>query len=104
MALEVKGGENVRINDLRSLNAVLQFENIQMAGLITLHEPSERQLKNFKQTLAMAGDIEIDGKVYPRRQLLTVNEIINGAKFNMPSPAGHTGTGYEGDLFNEPPI
>lgn len=104
MALEVKGGENVRINDLRSLNTVLQFENIQMAGLITLHEPSERQLKNFKQTMAMAGDIEIDGKVYPRRQLLTVNEIINGAKFNMPSPAGHTGTGYEGDLFNEPPI
>lgn len=104
MALEVKGGENVRINDVRSLNALLQFENIQMAGLITLHEPSERQLKNFKQTMAMAGDIEIAGRWYPKLQMLTVNEIINGAKFNVPSPAGHTGTGYEGDLFSEPPL
>lgn len=104
MALEVKGGENVGINVVRSLNALLQFDNIQMAGLITLHEPSERQLKNFKQTMAMAGDVEIEGKLYPRIQLLTVHEIVNGAKFAVPNPAGHTGTGYEGDLFTEPPM
>lgn len=89
---------------MRSLNALLQYENIQMAGLITLHEPSERQQRNFQQTMAMAGDIEIDGKAYPRIQHLTVNQIVNGAKFDLPSPVGHTGTGYEGDLFQEPPV
>ncbi len=39
MALEVKGGENLSINSVRALNSVLQFENIQMAGLIALNAP-----------------------------------------------------------------
>lgn len=89
MALEVKGGENLSIAHVRSLNGVLQFDNIQMAGLITLREPSNRQMKNFRQTMALAGDLEIDCRTYPRMQMLTVSEIIDGARFNMPSPAGH---------------
>ena len=100
MALEVKGGENLSIAHLRSLNSVLQFNNIQMAGLITLREPSKRQMKNFLQTMALAGDLEIDGRTYPRMQMLTVSEIIEGARFNMPSPAGRTASGYDSDLWN----
>ena len=100
MALEVKGGQHVGIKDVRSLNSVLQFENIQMAGLITLWEPSDRQSKSFKHSMALAGDVEIEGRLYPRMQLLTVDEIVNGAKFNMPNPAGRSGTGYDHDLWN----
>ena len=76
MALEVKGGENVDINAVRSLNSILQFENIQMAGLIILHDLGTRKTKNFKETMALAGDVEIDGKNYPKLQMLTVLHLL----------------------------
>ncbi len=102
MALEVKGGENLSINHVRSLNSVLQFENIKLAGLIALNAPGSQQAKNFQQTMALAGHVRIGEREYPRLQMLTVSEILNGAKFNMPSPVGRTGTGYESDLWNAP--
>ena len=102
MALEVKGGRNVGPADVGYLNSVLNYENVRMAGLITLHQPGAQQTKNFKQKMALAGDLEIAGRLYPRMQMLTVDEILRGAKFDMPSPAGRTGTGYERDLFNPP--
>ncbi len=102
MALEVKGGENHSINHVRSLNSVLQYENIQMAGLITLNAPGSQQAKNFLQTMALAGHVRIGEREYPRLQMLTVDEILPGAKFKMPNPAGRTETGYESDLWNAP--
>ncbi|MCY4464981.1 MAG: site-specific DNA-methyltransferase [Chloroflexi bacterium] len=102
MALEVKGGENLSINHVRQMKSVLMFDNVQMAGLITLREPGKQQMKNFRQTMAMAGHVEIDGKVYPRIQLLTVAQILDGARFAMPSPAGRTASGYDSDLWNVP--
>lgn len=102
MALEVKGGENISINHVRQLKSVLMFDNVQMAGLVTLREPGKQQMKNFRKTMAMAGHVEIDGKVYPRIQLLTVAQILDGARFAMPSPAGRTDSGYASDLLNAP--
>ena len=100
MALEVKGGTNVGIKDVRSLNSVLQFENVQLAGLITLWEPSSRQSRNFKQSMALSGHLNIDGREYARMQMLTVQEIFNGKRFNMPRPAGRSETRYDLDLFS----
>ena len=100
MALEVKGGTNVGIKDLRSLNSVLQFENVQLAGLITLREPSARQLRNFKQSMALSGHLRLDGREYARMQLLTVQEIFDGRRFDMPRPAGRSETRYDSDLFS----
>ncbi len=102
MALEVKGGEHLSINSVRALNSVLQFENIQMAGLIALNAPGQVQARNFQQTMALAGHVRIGEREYPKIQMLTVDEILDGVKFNMPSPAGRSGTGYERDLFNPP--
>ncbi len=102
MALEVKGGEHLSINSVRALNSVLQFENIQMAGLIALNAPGQVQARNFQQTMALAGHVRIGEREYPKMQMLTVDEILDGVKFNMPSPAGRSGTGYERDLFNPP--
>ena len=100
MALEVKGGGNVGINAVRSLKSVLQFENVQMAGLIVLHEPGARQKKNFKETMVLSGDVEINGKKYPKLQLLTVREIFEGKRFEMPHPVGRTKSRYDSDLIN----
>ena len=100
MALEVKGGMNVGIRDVRSLSSVLQRDNVQMAGLITLWEPSNRQGQNFRQEMAMAGDVMIENRPYPRMQMLTVTEMLGGKMFDMPHPAGRSDAGYESDLFN----
>ena len=100
MALEVKGGETVGVNAVRALRSVLQYENIQMAGLILLHEPGAQQKKNFLATMALAGDVAIGGVEYPRLQLLTVAEMLAGARFDMPRPVGRSESGYESDLFS----
>lgn len=100
MALEVKGGENLSINHVRSLNAVLQYENIQMAGLITLNSPGDQQRRNFQQAMALAGHVKIGEREYPCIQMLTVDEIFAGRRFNMPRPAGRTESPYDSDLFS----
>ena len=100
MALEVKGGMNVGISDVRSLSSVLRRDNVLMAGLITLWEPSDRKSRNFRHEMARAGDVVIENRRYPRMQLLTVNEMLNGRTFDMPHPAGRSDSGYESDLFN----
>ncbi|MDE2776520.1 MAG: site-specific DNA-methyltransferase [Chloroflexota bacterium] len=103
LALEVKGGTNVGIAAIGYLGAVLRYDNVQMAGLIILHEPGKQQEKNFKQKMALVGEIEIEGRIYPRMQMLTVREILDGARFAMPSPTGRSDSGYDSDLFSHQP-
>lgn len=103
MALEVKGGENVSINQVRALSSVLKFEHVKMAGIIVLNRLGSAQLRNFQQTMALAGHATIGEREYPRIQLLTVDDILAGKRFDMPAPAGHSQTGYDRDLFNPPP-
>ncbi|MCY4145880.1 MAG: DNA methyltransferase [Chloroflexi bacterium] len=100
MALEVKGGTNVGIAAIGYLGSALRYDNVQMAGLIILHELGKQQEKNFKLKLALAGEIEIEGRTYPRMQMLTVREILAGARFAMPSPAGRSDAPYDADLFS----
>ena len=100
LALEVKGGETVGTNTVRALRSVLQYENIQMAGLILLNEPGAQQKKNFLQTMALAGHVRIASLDYPRLQLLTVADILHGRRFNMPRPVGRSESGYDTDLFS----
>ena len=87
LAIEVKGGRNVSIQDVRSLRGVLERDEAAMAGLIVLEPLSERKARNFLQEMASAGDMEEYGTVYPRMQLLTVDEILEGKRFRTPSVA-----------------
>ena len=88
MVLEVKGGRNVGISVVRDLRGVLEREDADMAGLIVMHEPSERQRKSFEKEMAAAGDVDYYGALYPRMQLMTVAEIIDGARFKTPGAVG----------------
>ena len=88
MILEVKGGKNVGISVVRDLRGVLEREEADMAGLIVMHDPSERQRKSFEKEMAAAGDVDYYGVLYPRMQLLTVEEIIDGARFKTPGAVG----------------
>lgn len=94
MALEVKGGRRVGIGEVRKLNNALNHPNIQMAGLIVMFELSERQKVSFNKEMALAGDMQIGYEHYPRLQLLTVQEILDGKRFQVPSPAERSGKDY----------
>lgn len=88
MVLEVKGGKNVGIKDLRALSNTLDYSGAMMAGLIVLEPLSKTKQRNFDKHMAQAGDIEIDGVAYPKMQLLTVAEMFAGKQFDTPVVRG----------------
>ena len=91
MILDVKGGKNVSIKDLRALHSVLERDNAQMAGLIIMEPLGDRKLKNFQRLMIQAGDLHSFGRSSPRMQILTIQEILNGERFNIPYPVDMRG-------------
>ena len=88
MAVEVKGGSNVSIQALRSLAGVLNNDQALMGGLIYLVPLGTVKERNFKRFISEAGDVEILGTPYPKLQLLSVDEILEGKRFNTPGVVG----------------
>ena len=88
MAIEVKGGRNVGIVELRALRGVLENEAAQLAGLIVMHKLGEAKNRNFQRFMAEAGDMEVLGRKYARMQMLTVEEILKGKRFDTPGAVG----------------
>lgn len=81
MVLSVKGGK-LRPTDVRDLRGVMEREGSQMAGFLSLQEPT----KAMRAEAADAGMFEYNGTKYPRLQLLTVREILEGKReFAMPT-------------------
>lgn len=81
MLLSVKGGR-LRPTDVRDLVGVLNREKVAMAGFLSLREPS----KAMKAEAADAGMFTYGNVQYPRLQLLTVAEVLEGKReFHMPS-------------------
>lgn len=87
MVLEVKGGVNVSIADVRALRGVLERDDALMAGLIVMDPLSGRKLTNFQKEMASAGDLDVLGVQYERMQMLSVPEILDGKRFKTPSIA-----------------
>ncbi len=91
MVVEVKGGRNVSIADVRALKGVLDYDSALMAGLIILHPLGDVKERNFRRFMADAGTVDLWGNDYPRMQILTVDEILEGKRFATPTIAGrHT--------------
>ena len=82
MAIEVKGGKHVNIRDVRALRGVLESGAAQMAGLIVLEPLGATKERNFARFMVQADDLTIHGHInsYPRMQLLTVAEILEGKR------------------------
>ena len=87
MVIEVKGGANVGIDAVRGLRGVLEREDssVKMAGLIIKEPLAERKLANFKREMAQAGDIDLHGMKYAAMQILSVQDILAGKRFETPS-------------------
>lgn len=73
--VSVKGGENLKADDVRSLMAVREREGADIALFISLEEPSKGMVKDA----ATAGFYESpNGKKFPRVQLLTIEGLLSG--------------------------
>ena len=88
MVIEVKGGRTVNIRDLRALLGVLDNGEALLASLIVLNPLGPTQARNFARFAARAGTLDVLGYEYPRLQVLTVDEILDGRRFNTPSVVG----------------
>ena len=87
MVLEVKGGSNVGISVVRDLRGVLERDSALLAGLIVMDDLGDRKTANFRREMAQAGDLDVLGVKYPRMQLMTVADILDGKGFATPSIA-----------------
>jgi len=101
MAIEVKGGRNVSIYDLRALSGVLDNDAAVMAGLIVMEPLGTTRERNFHRFMAGAGDLDVMGVKYPRMQMLTVDDILDGKRFRTPRVVGR-GDGQQNLPFPSP--
>ena len=88
MLVEVKGGKNVNVMDWRALKAVLSKDSALMAGLIIMESLGEAKFRNFAREVMDLEPLGIHGIEYPRMQILTIDEILNGKRFKTPTVAG----------------
>ena len=88
MVLEVKGGKNVNIADLRALRGVLDNDEALLGGLIVMHPLGVHKARNFNRFMADAGLLKIGPAHYPKLQILTVEEILEGKRFETPWVVG----------------
>jgi len=79
--VSVKGGENVGVSMIRDLKGVLDREKAPIGVFITLANPTRK----MREEAAAAGRYEIDGfGAVPRIQILTVEELLEGAQPRIP--------------------
>jgi len=80
--VSVKGG-HVTVSQIRDLKGVLEREQATIGAFITLQEPT----KNMKEEAAAAGFYEPElypGRHYPKLQILTIEDILNGKQLEYP--------------------
>jgi site-specific DNA-methyltransferase (adenine-specific) len=83
--VSVKGG-HVTVSQVRDLKGVLERERAAIGAFITLQEPT----KPMKEEAAAAGFYEpklFPGKLYPKIQILTIEEILDGKQLEYPRVA-----------------
>jgi len=83
--VQVKSG-HVKSGDIRDLVGAVQRENAAIGVFITLEEPT----RDMKTEAFSAGHYESPGwnQRYPRIQILTIAELLRGAKIDMPPQFG----------------
>ena len=87
MVVEVKGGANVDVRDLRALRGVLDTDTALMAELIVMQPLGPTKARNFERFMAEAGSVDILGNEYAKMQIITVEELLEGKRFRTPTVA-----------------
>ncbi len=88
MVVEVKGGATVNVTDLRALKGVLDNDEALMAGLIIMEPLGDVKGRNFTRFMGSTGTLGVLGIEYPRMQILSVEELLDGKRFRTPTVSG----------------
>jgi site-specific DNA-methyltransferase (adenine-specific) len=78
--VSVKGGENVNVSMVRDLGHVVEREKAKAGVFVTLTEPTGP----MRTEATKAGYFETPYGKYPRLQILTVSDLLEGKKPNIP--------------------
>jgi DNA modification methylase len=87
--ISVKAGHNTAPTMVRDLRGTIEREQAVMGVLLLAHEPT----KGMRQEAQQAGSYEWEGKTFPRIQILTAGDIIDGERPQL--PAGSVNVSYE---------
>lgn len=81
--VSVKGGKNISVRDIRDLKGVVEREKSEGGILVTLHEPT----KPMHEEANISGFFRNNffNKEFPKIQILTVGDLLNGRKPEIPS-------------------
>lgn len=86
LIIQVKSG-NISVRDVRDLKGAMEREKAPIGALITLREPTKPML----QEALAAGFYEpesLPGQRYPRLQILTIEQLLAGARLEYPRIMG----------------
>jgi site-specific DNA-methyltransferase (adenine-specific) len=84
--IQVKSG-NVKSGDIRDLKGVLEREHAQIGAFITL-KPSTKDMRTEAVSAGFYEPQASPGSKYPKLQILTIDELLSGAKLLYPQWAG----------------
>jgi DNA modification methylase len=78
----VKGGHNIGVSEVRDLIGVLQREKAEIGVYISFEEPTKPMLREAAEAgfYTSPGSSGADGGKYPRIQLLTIRDLLEGTK------------------------
>jgi hypothetical protein len=78
--ISVKGGENIHATHVRDLIGAMNNNLVKLGLLVTLHKPTSAMLEAARE----AGSVEAGGKLRPRVQIRTIEQLLDGRKPSMP--------------------
>ena len=78
--VSVKGGENIHAQHVRDLVGTMHNQHAKLGVLVTLHEPTSPMYKAARE----AESVEAGGKLRPRVQICTVDQLLQGRKPSLP--------------------
>ncbi len=82
--LSVKAGKNVTVKDVRDLKAVVDREEAVMGVIILMHPAT----KPMRAEAADTGTYESPWGKHPKIQILTIRELLEGQRIDMPRVTG----------------
>jgi site-specific DNA-methyltransferase (adenine-specific) len=84
MIVSVKGGATVNPSMVRDLAGTVLRQNAEMGLLITLTPPTKGMIEEVNHSGTY--ERELTGKSYPKLQIITVAELLEGKRPSMPEP------------------
>jgi DNA modification methylase len=84
VVVSVKGGGQVGPTMIRDLGGTVSAEKAQMGVLITMTRPTPKMTEAAHHTGSYTWPV--DGRDYPKLQIMTVEELLAGHRLTMPPP------------------